>query len=1481
MTFDFTALKQNYDDKQYANCFPALKEVKSLLKQDPMQANLLAKIAWQAGNTRLERTILRWGVHQFPDNVEMLCGLAYAYYSSMRLIDAKDLLERAGKLAADDEERGKVWLYKSVFFSQMRLFTSAESCLHRARELLGPDKVLKEKGYFLLMQERIRESSACLQKAIAADPGREDVYMMLAYLKNLEQNWAGAKQWLEAGLQQSPQSLHLLYYLATAQWLLGEADAFEYSVARIVELNPEAEFIPALNWLQGINAYRREDWHRVKEILSQSIAAGGKDFALNLSTWNADVPWERVSLHLNPRMQRHNHCVPCAVSNILDYYGISVDQLDLGERLLDTGGTPMHNLYTWLEDEGYAFVAFRASQDQVKTALRNGIPVLMSLRSAAGAHVTIIYGFDDALQVFFLQDPGSLFPLPLLYSQYDETFANSFYEAVALVPAEDKDRLSPLLAWDEPQLRLLAQHTYMYNTGACGQAEIAAQVRALQRDKIYFSGLLIECKPQHVAEADFRLAVEQLWDAPQCMELFRLRVINALCVRGMFREASERMHELKGRNTGWFGLVLQTKMALYHEQNPEKALPLARKAVRILPASDESLALLGQTLMQLGEHSAAAEYLSWAVELQPERERLYASIGENYRRQGQYALAEENLRKALAMEPEDCWALEQLGLCYLDQRKIAEAQDCFRKAASLDPRRPWPYAYLAQIHEMQENYPEAINCLQLGLKATEGHPELLWEIGRILIERERYSQALSYLMKSTEKQDDPSLAAMIASCQLETGRQAEAVKTVEAALQKHPDSSLLHARYGHILEQTGQKEEALVHLGKAIELDPTYQWPFGLLLDLCREAKAPNRGRLVLENILVKQGPSENVLCYLGSLWEMEGDRRQAEALYRQAVQLNPGSTFPRCRLAELHRQEQRWAEAEKSFLKLLEHAGAPLEAYFSLADLYRQTDRLEEAMAMLQEVSGNKKNEPSFWNNLYSFLAGADRLQEFESFLPQLPPGRWHSTLLHARYLEEVGRTDEASELLESYLAANPEDLLSLNEVALHYEIHGHLQKAEEKWALSLQQDVTDKALAGLLRTLYNQGKIAAAEKLANAPRLTPQQKRDSYIRVGLWLYCDYRYPEAIPWFNTDFVLENAETYVYTCLADSYNKARQPDEAIATITKAYRLFPNNIDVLYWYGDILSDRGMWQAALPAYERLYEYYSDAEQKAYALSMQGYCLMCLGKHRDAQETLRRALALNSMEEFAATNIASYCLKHNKLSEALTILKPLVDAGKGLSMPCLLSNFLRAAFSLGLPGEQHWLDLARQRLQYIRTTGKAGPHETEMLHALAKELAVELGDEEAQKEVGPRNLFSRLYTKYSIWRRFASSTRLRWTGIVCALAFLSLLAFDNIYVDGYILKENMLLCAGGLLLCILTAFRRKWATIILAGIAGLVAGVLLILNLTVPVLQDYIKTKAYVEAGVFALQTAVSVIGAFSLVTLTTKTRDFLHLKQLHEI
>lgn len=1478
--YDFAALKRNYEDKRYACCFPALKEVKSLLKQDPMQAALVAKIAWQAGNTRLERALWRWAAYRYPDNVEMLCGLANAYQSAKRLVDAKSLLERAAQLSADDQERGKVWRHKSVLFSQMRLFTSAERCIQRAKELLGPDEVLNEEGYCLLLQERIPESAACFEKAILVNPGRENTYPMMASLKTLEQNWVGAAQWLSAGLQQSPQSPQILFYLATIQWLLGENDVFEDSIAKILELSPEAEFIPALNWLQGINAYRREDWSGVKDIFSKNMASGEKFFAPDLSTWNTDVPWERVSLTLNPQIQRHNHCVPCAVSIILDYYGISIDQWELGQRMMDVEGTPMHSLYTWLDAQGYGFVSFRANQEQVKTALRNRIPLLMSLRSAAGAHVTVIYGFDDALQAFFLQDPGNLLPLPLPYHQYDEMFANAFYEAVALVPAEEKYRLSALLAWDEPRLRLFAHSTQLYNANDySGAEEIVAKMVACQQGIIYYSGFLIDCRPRHVAEADFRLAMEQLWDAPQYLEYFRLRVINALLGRGLLSEASDRMQALRDRESGWYGTLLQARLALIHEENLEKALAIARKAVRIYPESAESLSILGQILMNQGEFSLAEEYLNWALELQPGRDWIYAILGENHRRQGQYAQAEECFKKALATDSQDCWTLEHLGLCYLDQRQYDEGAGCFQKAISLDPQRPWPYEYLARINEMLGNFREAINWLKRGLTVVEEHPELLGSLGRILFERERYSEALTYLVKSMEKQDDPRVSALISSCLLETGRQEEAVDTIETALGKQPDSPHLHAQCAQILERARQGEKAIVHLEKAIELDPTYRWPLDQLLDLCRRENTAEKGNQILEGILFKLGPSEALLCYLGSLWEIQGEMRQAEALYHQALRLESDGIFPRYRLAEIQRFEKRWPEAEKSYTELLKSPEPPLGVYFSLAELYRQTDRLAEAKNMLRQISGRFKDEASFWNSLYSFFDDAGILQEFESFIPQLPTGYLHCKLVHARYLEAADREDEAAALLESCLAAYPEDLQSLNEVALHYEIHNHLHKAEKKWALSLKYDMTDKALVGLLRTLYNQDKIMDAQILANGPRLTPQQKRDAHIRVGIWLFDDCRYHEAITWLNTDFVMEKAEDYVYTCLAISYNNSGQADEAIATIAKAYSLFPDNVDVIYWYGNILSDRGEWQSAIGAYERLYACYSDTEQKAYALSMQGYCLDRMGKQQAAQGKFRDALGLYSMEEIAAANLTTDCLKQDRFSEAVTILQQIIDAGGGINMPCLISNFLKAAFSLGLPGEQHWLDLARQRLREIRTYGNAGHQELETLETLTKELAVELKDTEAQKEVGPKKWFAKQYTKYSIWRRFVPRTRLVWTSIVCVLAILSLVAFENIYLHGHILRENILLFAGGLLLCTLTAFQVQRATKILAAIVTLVAVVSLLLLLTLPVLQDLIKAKAYVEASVFALQTILLAIASFTLLTLASKTRNFKYLNHLY--
>lgn len=1465
--YDFATLKQDYEDKKYARCFPVLREVKPLLAQDPMQVALLARIALLAGNSRLERSLWRWGAYKYPDNVEMLCGLAGAYQSAKRRIDAKDLLDRAYQLAEDDQELGKVLRQQGVLFSQLRFFTSAERCIQRAKELLGPEEVLNEEGYFLLLQESIQQSADCFKKAISVDPRRENTYPMLASLKVLEQDWAGAAEWLSAGLEQSPQSPQILYYLATIQWLLGNNDVFEDSIAKIMELNPKADFIPALSWLQGINAYRNEDWVQVKEMVAKNNAPLGKGFAPNLSTWNIEVPWERASLPLNPQIQRHNHCVPCAVSMILDYYGITIDQCELGQGMMDAKGTPMHKMYNWLNAQGCGVVSFRANIEQVKIALGNGIPLLMSLRSVAGAHVTIIYGFDDALQAFFLQDPSSLFPLPLPYQQYDERFVNSYYEAVAFVPAGEKHRLSVLHAWDEPGLRLLAQAMDLYSTSDNTQAEeSAATLVASQQEEIYYSQFLLDCRIQYVGETDFRQAVEQLWDAPQSREYFRLRVINALMGRGLLREASDRLKDLKDRELGWYGALLQARLALTYEGNLDKALNAARRVVRLFPESGDSLSIMGQVLINLGEFSLAEQYLNWALELQPGQDWLYAYSGENHRRQGQYAQAGECFKQALAMDASNCWTLEQLGLCYLDQLQYDQGEDCFRRANSFEPQRPWPYDYLARTNEMRGNFQGAIDWLKQGLTVTEEHPKLLGSLGRILIERERYGEALPYLEKSLDKQPDPMISSLIASCLLETGYEAEAVKTIEDALNQQVDSPYLHAQCAHILSRAGQEEKAIVHLEKAIVLDPTYQWPLDLLLGLCKRGDT-EKGRQVIEGILNRLGPSVNLLCYLGSLWEMEGEMRRAEALYHQALKLEPDFDFPRFRLAEIQRLEERWTEAERSYTELLKSAAPPLGAYFSLAEVYRQTDRLAEAKTILSQVPGKIKDDPYYWSRLLSFMEDVGSIQEFESFLPQLPPGYLHSKLVHAHYLEAVGRENEAATMLESYLAAHPEDLQSLNEVARHFERHGHLQKAEDKWAQSFGRVGAEKALVGLLRTLYNQDKLVDAEILVNGPRLTPKQKRDAYIGLGVWFYEDSRYHEAVTWLNTDVVMDKAEDYIYTYLAFSLHRLGRGDEAIELISKAYSLFPDNVNVIYWYGDILSDRGEWQEAAQAYERLYLLYKDNKQKAYALAMQGYCLSKMGKGQDARSKFQQALDLDPLQEMAATNIASGYLRNGRYPDVITVLGPIIDAGRGLQMQNLVRYFLMAAFALGLPGKQRWLALAAQRLRDIQASGQAGANEEKLLAAQVKELAVELEDKKVQKEFGPKNFFAKALEKYKVWRRMIPWRKLVLIAIPCLFVIVGLAAIKDIYLYSDVQADSIAQFVWCLIFCVLLVFRVNWARENLINLVISFAIVFFILDAlgigNLPV------DNTHVLVGISALQFIFLSIATFMLVTLKTKT------------
>lgn len=98
-----------------------------------------------------------------------------------------------------------------------------------------------------------------------------------------------------------------------------------------------------------------------------------------------------------------------------------------------------------------------------------------------------------------------------------------------------------------------------------------------------------------------------------------------------------------------------------------------------------------------------------------------------------------------------------------------------------------------------------------GLKEVATHAafEEMWELGAELYEK---------LVKSFP--DEEEFAYSLGGCLMESDRIQDGLKVVDSYLEKHPDSSRCHAMKATLSMKIERVEEALHHIGRAVEIDP-------------------------------------------------------------------------------------------------------------------------------------------------------------------------------------------------------------------------------------------------------------------------------------------------------------------------------------------------------------------------------------------------------------------------------------------------------------------------------------------------------------------------------------------------------------------------------------------------------------------------------------------------------------------------------------
>jgi tetratricopeptide (TPR) repeat protein len=378
-------------------------------------------------------------------------------------------------------------------------------------------------------------------------------------------------------------------------------------------------------------------------------------------------------------------------------------------------------------------------------------------------------------------------------------------------------------------------------------------------------------------------------------------------------EIAERIETAAAGRTSSLSLVLD----FYNfNDEPERALTVARTMVKSRPRSVEAHIALGEQLHQMNRITEAMRQWAMIPKLVRPPHKGWARHAEILSEHGRTTEAVASLKKALEAAPSEpaYWRLR--AVLAEEQRRPQPAMQAWEEVRRL-ARGP-EHALLrdeARTRVVELLVGGSIANRRMRIESAEARARLTIdsavesrdtigaealadgiEAGKFLAElhtrRENYGAAVGVQQQLLLLlPNDPDRLAELATAQRRAGQTESAIKTLEALLELEP------SRSAEVLAQ---------------------------MSELAFEAGDPDRALKTATRAATKDRSHVEALVRLGELHEREGDVEEAARAYDRALETTPSDIRARLRLAELELTRGNPEASARIFREILEAGGPP-----------------------------------------------------------------------------------------------------------------------------------------------------------------------------------------------------------------------------------------------------------------------------------------------------------------------------------------------------------------------------------------------------------------------------------------------------------------------------------------------------------------------------------------------------------------------------
>jgi len=679
--------------------------------------------------------------------------------------------------------------------------------------------------------------------------------------------------------------------------------------------------------------------------------------------------------------------------------------------------------------------------------------------------------------------------------------------------------------------------------------------------------------------------------------------------------------------------ALESMGALLAVQNDVKGADANFKAASELsPARSTKRMVYARFKLQSGQPDAARQILDEVVKQAPDYIPALMGLAEIDLAAKKFEASRENLTKVLARDPDNFDGLMLDSRLRFTQGDVPGTVATLEKMARTYPQAPRVHFQLATGYLASGDDTKATVSLNRALELDPGFTEAILLLAQIQIKNQNPDSAIVSLGKLVQKYPKLTHAQLLlADAYRQRGRLNEALALYATVEKQIPNNSQVLLLAGSALYQTGDKAQARQKFEQALAAAPASLPVLEQLVNLDLEEKKYEAAN---QRVMAKlaQAPTNVTLHLLVAKVQLAaGNRDQAEKTLLKAAEVAPQSEEPHLLLAQLYFDNKQDAKAQDELQTSIKLNPKNLSAMMMLATSNEGTKNFKGAAALYEKIlEVDPKCSPALNNLAYicsEQLGQLDHAYELAQRAREVSPFDPSTADTLGWICVKRGSYPMALQLLQESAAK----MASTPDVQYHLGMAEYMMSDETDARTAFQSALAGgKPFAGrdecqiclaVLDINPATADAAAVEKLekrvGDSPNDPIAQSRLGaiYQRLG-------KTDKAIASYEAVLKTDAKNLPAMNTLARLY-ETKDVAKAYGIAKGAYKLAPNNAEVLHIYGRLAYQSGDFKLASSLLQSAAQNQPGDGTTQFDYARAAYSL---GKVEVAQAALQAALAAN---------------------------------------------------------------------------------------------------------------------------------------------------------------------------------------------------------------------------------------------------------------